>query len=505
MTKQKNQTFQPLDQTAIILMVLLSCAIAILLWQGDHSSPRVRDFSWKNQIVGAEDRGFVLTFSRPMNRASVQENITINPPLPEVGKFSWAGRRMAYTLNTPAPYGAEFQVELKNAKDKFATANQTERKIEPFIAKFKTRDRAFAYLGIEGTEAGRLMLVNASKKQAPIALSPPELVVTDFKPYPNGDRILFSANDRNFQRQGPQALLEQKLYSVTTGIDFSQAPNTSRAKIEPAGKVKPILDNRDYRNLQFDLAADGKTIVVQRTNRRNPADFGLWIIKSDAKPTPLKGQPGGDFLITPDSTAIAISQGEGLSILPLATTADQPLDFLPKFGNVVAFSSDGTAAAMVKHNSGYTRSLFLVTNEGEKELFRTSGSVLDAQFHPNKQILYCLLTNLVAGEEYQEEPYIAAIDLKSAKLTPIVVLKNQRQAKISLSPDGLFLLFDQPVTIVQQATAQSDAPRTASGEAIASSTLWLVPLPSATSEGITAPVQPEQLQNLPGFFPQWLP
>lgn len=496
-----NRSFlQPLDRAAIALILILSVIIGMLLLSGDRSSSRVRDFSWQNQQIGAEDRGFLLTFNRPMNHTSVEQNLTINPPLP--GKFSWAGRRMAYTLISPAPYGSEYQLKLQGAKDKFAKDNQPERQIQPFTAKFKTRDRAFAYLGIEGNDAGRLMLVNLSAKEPkPIALTPPDWVVTDFEPYPLGDRILFSANSRSFQRQ---SVLEQNLYVVTTGI-APQSADAASGSPEAPGKVTLVLDNKDYQNLKFDLSADGQTIVVQRVSRRNSADFGLWIVKPDGQAKPLQGQPGGDFKIAPDSKAIAIAQGEGLAIVPLDNPGDKPLDFLPKFGTIINFAQDGSAAAMVKFNTDRTRSLFLVTNAGvEKELFRTTGSIVDAQFDPTGKTLYCLLTQLIPGNEFVEEPYIAAINLETSQLQTLVVLKNQRQAHISLSPDGIALIFDQPVTTIQPAAAQSDAPRTDSGEAIVNSRLWLVPLPTASAETTSASVEPEQLP-LAGFDPHWLP
>ncbi len=496
-----NKSFlQPLDRAAIALILILSVTIGMLLWSGDRSSSRVREFSWENQQIGAEDRGFILTFSRPMNHTSVEQNLRLDPPLP--GKFSWAGRRMAYTLISPAPYGSEYQLKLQGAKDKFAKDNQPERQIQPFTSKFKTRDRAFAYIGIEGNEAGRLMLVNLSAKEPkPIPLTPPDLVVTEFKSYPLGDRILFSANPRSFQRQG---LLEQSLYVVTTGI-VPQSNDAPSKRPEPAGTIKMVLDNKDYQNLKFDLSADGQIIVAQRVGRRNRADFGLWIIKPDGKPKPLKGQPGGDFKIAPDSKAIAIAQGEGLAIVPLDNPGDQPLDFLPKFGTIVGFARDGAAAAMVKFNTDRTRSLFLVNNVGvEKELLRTTGSIIDTQFDPGGKTLYCLLTQLIPGDQFIEEPYIAAINLETSQLRTLVVLKNQRQAHISLSPDAIALLFDQPVTTIQPAAAQSDAPRTDSGEAIVTSRLWLVPLPAVSPEATSAPIQPESL-SIAGLDPQWLP
>ncbi|MDO6658831.1 hypothetical protein Q4550_23530, partial [Anaerobacillus sp. 1_MG-2023] len=89
------------------------------------------------------------------------------------------------------------------------------------------------------------------------------------------------------------------LYTVTTGIaDDLDKDNP------PLGRIELVLDSKDYQNLKFDLSADGKTIVVQRVNQKNPGDFGLWILRNNDDDRPpkaqlLKSQLGGDFLITP--------------------------------------------------------------------------------------------------------------------------------------------------------------------------------------------------------------
>ena len=491
-----------LDRVAIALMVALSLLIGVMLWGGDRTAPRVREFSWQGKQIGADDTAFLLTFSRPMDHSSVESNLRIEPPL--AGKVSWAGRRMAYTLTLPAPYGTNFQVQLQGAKDRFNGSHRAA--IQPFTGQFRSRDRAFAYIGVEGEEEGRLVLYNLNQQQKQI-LTPKELVVMEFKPYPLGDRLLFAAVPRTAQ---PQGLLEQQLFTVTTGIHV-EAPlqlDNQTAGILPAaasatelpGKVELVLDSANYQNLRFDLSADGKIIVVQRVNRNDPADFGPWLLKTEEAPKPLKGQPGGDFLITPDSNSLAIAQGQGLAILPLQPDA-KPLNFLPKFGMVLNFSQDGSLAAMVKFNTDQTRSLFLVSSQGtQKQLLRTTGSILNAQFDPTKQTLYCLLTELnTQGNLYREEPYLAAIDLKTNKLSPLIRLPDQRDVQLSLAPDGLALLFDQTTR-----ATQSDATeplRDNSGKAIANSRLWLLPL-NPTSP--TTNLQPESLP-LPGLRPRWLP
>lgn len=490
---------QPIDRLALGVMLVLSVLIGIVLLNGDRTAPRIREFSWQNKQVGVEDTAFTMTFSRPMNHSSVEANLTIKPPLP--GKISWAGRRMAYTPLSPAPYGNKYQVQLAGAKDQLSANQHKGTLMQPFTGSFSTRDRIFAYIGVEKDEQGRLILYNLTTRQK-TTLTPADLVVMNFKPYPDSEHILFAASDRQSQEKG---LLTQQLYTVTTGVSYQSPNQTTPKSPEPVGKINPVLDSKEYQNLKFDLSADGKKIIVQRLNRRNPAEFGLWILQPDAKPQPLKNQPGGDFLITPDSASVAIAQGQGVAILPL-TSETKPLDFLPKFGVVLSFAGDGSAAAMMKFNTDYTRSLFLVTNQGiQKELLRTSGSILSCEFSPTKETLYCLLTQLIKGEEYQEEPFFAAIDLKSpndnqpTKVKPLVILPNQRDIQMSLSPDGLALLFDQLITRPPLAT---DNLRTNEGQAIETAFLWLLPLADATPTNSTTQIQPEQL--LPGFHPRWL-
>ncbi|MBE9177290.1 hypothetical protein IQ268_01710 [Oculatella sp. LEGE 06141] len=513
---------QPLDRAALLLIVVLSLLIGLLLLGGSRTAPRVRDFTWQNKQVGAEDTAFILTFSRPMDQASVEQNLRIVPPLP--GKFSWAGRRMAYTLESPAPYGETFRLEMRGARDRFTSAENEQNRMPLYVGEFRTRDRAFVYLGVKGEQEGRLVLQNLTT-QAEEILTPPELVVMDFEPYPDGDRVLFSASDRADQAQG---FLNQRLYTVTTGIQI-QAPASApgqrssnslwperAADMQPPGQMTQLLDSDAYQNLKFDLAPDGETVIVQRVNRQDPGDFGLWMVKPDVPPQPIETEPGGDFLITPDSSSIAMTQGQGLAILPLESNADS-LDFLPKYGQILSFANDGSAAAMVQFNvddpTNPTRSLFLVTNQStETELFRTNGNILSAQFDPTNRMLYSLYTKRLPGDVYVEEPYLAAMPLPTAATSSetaepaaqkvdLLQLPIQRDLQMSLSPDGLGILFDQVTSTTDE--ADTGVVRSNEGRTIADSRLWFLPL-EINENGRPIPAQPQPLP-LEGLRPRWLP
>lgn len=490
-----------LDRVAIALILVLGLLIGITIAQGDGVKPTVRSFSWQDRQIGAEDTAFSLVFSRPMDAKSVEDNLQITPPL--AGKVSWAGKRMVYTLLTPAPYGTNYQVSLNKAKDKFSHSQNNNRLIKAFTGSFSTRNRALVYIGASPQEYGRLVLYNLTQEQKTI-LTPRDLIVMDFEPFPMGDKILFSARASN----NPD-LLSAQIYTVTTGIVDGQ-----EQKSEPAGKLGLMLDNQEYQNLKFDLSPDGGTIVVQRGKKDNPGDFGLWYsslddLGSNGKLTlkRLEGQPAGEFIITPDSKAVAVAQGQGTAILSLAGDTSKPLDFLPQFGLVQAFSKDGSQAAMVKFNSDYTRDLFLVTNQGvQKPLLKTSGSILYCSFDPSSPTLYCLLTSLVSQDKYVEQPYLVSINLDTKKYKPILMLPvGQRNVQMSLAPDGLAVLFDQIVPVSNNSLSLPPSIlKTDDGEAIAKSSLWFMPLLPIAEDQAKSLIKPEALP-MDGFNPVWLP
>ncbi|OZH52254.1 hypothetical protein AFK68_25610 [Hydrocoleum sp. CS-953] len=494
---------QPLDRVAISLIIGLTLLICVLFLGAGNTAPKVRDFSWQDKKIGAEDTAFILNFNRPMNHATVEKNLKIEPPLP--GKVSWAGRRMAYTILEPAPYGNQYTVKLSEAKERFYGLDQGEV-MQPFQSSFQSRDRAFAYIGFQGQEKGRLVLINLTIEQQPILITPQNLEVLEFKFFPEGKKILFSAVERQNE---VTSLLEQKIYTVTTGVN-SQSPTEKQDAREPVGKIEKVLDNSKYQNLKFDLSPDGKIIIIQRVNRKDVSDAGPWVLELGKEARQLTNkdgiiQKGGDFLITPDSKSLVILQGKGTSILAINPETDSgDLIFLPKFGTVLSFAPDGSMATMVKYNQDGTRSLYIVTNQGEeREILRTRpyGNILSAEFDQNKTILYCLLTQVVEDTtQYQEKPYIAAFDIKRNFLRPLVILPNQREIHLDLSPDGLALLFDQMVTISNKEESEEN---TETNRQI--SRLWMLPLDSKMPEDDSPwKLQPEELP-LTGFNPKWAP
>ncbi|MEL7143783.1 MAG: hypothetical protein AAFY33_08870 [Cyanobacteria bacterium J06643_4] len=562
----RRRSKQPLDSAALMTMAVLSVVIAAMLLLGSQALPRVRTFSWQDKPVAAEDIAFLLTFTRPMDPQSVMENLVIEPELP--GKVSWAGRRMAYTLNRPAPYGQSFEISLPTAQSLIGQEG-----FEPFEESFATRDRVFAYIGAEGEEQGRLVMFNLTQKEKTL-LTPEGQIVLDFQPYPARDRILFSAIS---EKDSANRVSSAQLYTVSTGLGSSVTPPKwklwQQASEPVAGTTTLILDNERYQNLKFDLSADGTTIVVQRVNQTMPSDFGPWVLKEGEAPRKLETEPGGDFTIAPDSVSLLLQQGEGTAVLSLepnltAAESDELLDFLPDYGLTLDIASDGRSAALVNFNQDdpekrFTQSLFWVSNSGEeKPLLETDGAILSAQFNDSNDLLYCLVNRLVKsdfdqptdseddaqgdelepsleaslqasevpaepdfpedalieaqtaeealiedgklGEEdvFQFTPYLTVVNVDTGEETKLLEMPPQPEINVSLSPDGLAILFDEVLVSDAQAASSSgdyEGP---------THRLWLLPLFSAQSEQAASaePVAlPPTALEIAGQRPAWLP
>ncbi|WP_236618836.1 Ig-like domain-containing protein [Acaryochloris sp. CCMEE 5410] len=473
----------PLDRMAIAMIVVLSLVIGGIIWSGDHTFPKVREFSWQDQQIGVEDSAFILTFNRAMDWQSATENLKIQPPIP--GKFSWSGRRLAYTLNQPIPYGQSFQVTLDQATA--ATRGDPEEavKMQPFTGQFRSRDRTLVLLGIDGEENGRLVLHNLTQNTHQI-LTPATLTVLDFKADPTRNRILFTAIDRG---NANQDLFEQKLYAV------------SLASQEAQPQYQLLLENQDYQLLDFDITPNGEVLIVQQFSRRENEPISLWVLTDAAPPRRLKHNADGQFLITPDGQTLVISQNQGVAMVSLNGDAkSKPVDFWPKFDQILNFARDGSAALMAQNNPDSTRSLYLLSNQGqEQELLKIGGYLLDAEINPSTQTVYCLYTTFNRSQTANFDLHISAIELETGKQQRLMTIPKQSSGTLSLAPDGSALLYEE-VTVTDK-PSQSVVLNSV-GQTVSESQVWLYPL-QETNAVFFKKTKPQKL--LPGVQPLWLP
>jgi hypothetical protein len=487
-----------LDRAALTLMGILMALTVILLAVGDRSAPYVREFSWANRPVGAEDNAFALRFSRSMDRPKVEAKIQIksdpsNPqsqfqPISQVmpGKISWSGKKMLYTLNSPVPYGKSYELRVQDVTAASNDGKPIGKEITPFTQAFNSREKMFGYIGTAGIDRGRLMIQRFPQAEnSAKAVTPPEYLVKDFRFTPGGEGVFFSALSAS---NGNELLSRQKIYRT-----LLQSP-------EP----KLVLDSNEYQNIRFELSNDGKILVVHRVGIKNPSDFGIWVIDAQQGTTLQRISQGGKFKITPDSASIAVSEGQGVALKPLVPGNDST-EFMAKYGQLLSFSPNGVAAALEKYNDDSSRDLFLVTNQGvEKKLLNVKGEIQATQFSADARTLYAITAefpkgvseneNLADIGKYSAQPYLLSIDLTTFKSEPLAKLPQQQDTALSLSPDGRSLLLDQVIT--GNATNQKIL-TAADGQPIERGMIWML--------NLSQPKTKPELLPIIGYSPRWAP
>ncbi|MGB2926233.1 MAG: hypothetical protein WBB82_13110, partial [Limnothrix sp.] len=310
----------------------------------------------------------------------------------------------------------------------------------------------------------------------------------------DGDRLLFSDIPKGGVGFSPD---DQQLYTVTTGLNFQNSENPPNA-----GQIRPILNATDYINGKFQLSENGQRIIVQRTNREDSRDRSLWAIEGKAEPRGL-GVPAEEFLISPDGETIAISQQNRLSLIPLGRDGGA-IQAKEAFSKLLAFSPDQTQQVALQV-AGEIYSVYILDETQatpERLLLRTLAPIIDCRFEPrDSETLYCL--KLDQGESLGrnvEEPFLSAINIASGAETPLLSLPNYRDVRLSVSADGVALLFDQVVT--SQPTDRTEL-FTDQGLAVEGGRLWLLALPELNAQSEMQAVSPESL--MPGYKPLWIP
>ncbi|MEN9211255.1 MAG: hypothetical protein Q6K35_00410 [Thermostichus sp. DG02_4_bins_136] len=438
---------QPLDRW-VAGISLCSFAVGILLvLLGNHAAPYVQDFNWQQQRVGAQDLQMVLTFNRPMDPDSIEAHLEVQPPLP--GRMRKLGRRFFWTLSSPAPYGQTYRVQLQGAVDE-----RGQVMVRPFEGEFRTPDRQLLGIATEPAQAGRLFLYNL-ETQSTTLLTPAGMKVTQMQPSADGRYVYYFATATTLQ--------QQDLY---------------RLNLEEQS-IQLLLDHQGYQNLRFQVSPTGELVVVERMPlQRDPLGLvepQLWVQKTHRDPFQLlrlDTAVGGDFFISPDERSLLISQGQGVGIVPLHPRAAAE-SFLAQFGQTLAIRPDGRFGALLRFNPDYTCSLWIVSNTGNsQEILVVEGSIGVGAFSPAAPVFYSLV-NKIDPETYTEFPQLLAMNWEEDRQIEVVRAEYPTGLDFSLAPDGRTLAYTL-LEPFQEGVSDPSAPLSRSGQAIASSEVWLL-------------------------------
>jgi Bacterial Ig-like domain len=419
-----------LEQVFFPFTAAIGLALGTMLLLGDQTKPQVRDSNLIDQKLRPEKAHMLFTFSRPMDRSSIEKGFTINPPV--IGKFSWSGKRFAFTPTSPLVYGQKYDLRV-TGKD------QTGKVMVPFKSTITTPARKFFYIGTEGPEKDHLFAVDFESKQQQ-QLTPNNQIVLKFSPHPNDNKVYYFA----FRPEDKTGLLEQDYQSLYE-VNFAQSDKPSS---------QSIADFKQWSNIDFTLSPDGNNLLIQRLKKSSTPEFGLWLLntsKSSADWQPFYySQLSGDIFFTPDGGALAGIDSGGLVIAPLSTeqqTKPQP-EFITGYTQFFDFSVDGQSALVSRYDAAFRSELVILRTNGQlQKLITTEATLSRAQFDPLGQYVYVILLFEPKQVEDREHYRLVRFDLKTGKQNELWNQMDKNLITFDLSPDGKYILAERTKSV----------------------------------------------------------
>ncbi len=464
-----------LEQVFFPFTIVMGLALGSILLLGDQTKPQVKDSNLIDQKLRPEKAYMLFTFNRLMDRASVEEGFTINPPV--AGKFSWSGKRFSFTPRRPLIYGQKYNLQIVG-KD------QTGKAMVPFKSMITTPSRKLFYIGTDSAEKDHLISVDFESKQRK-KLTPDNQIVLKFSPHPNDNRVYYFA----FRPEDKTSLLQQD-YQSLYGVNFEQLDKPY---------AQSIADFGQWSNIDFALSPDGNNLLIQRLKKSSTPEFGLWLLNTNK--SNLDWQPfyysqlSGAVSFTPDSRALAGIDSGGLMIAPLPTEQQkkpQP-EFITGYAQFFDFSSDGQSALASRYDPAFRSELVILRTNGQVQKLITTEAILSrAQFDPLGQYVYVILLFEPKQVEGRERYQLVRFDLKTGEKKELWNQRDKNLIAFDLSPDGKYILAEHTKSVPLKSTLRL-SPEKIGGRELESTVVLL------DREGKLIP----SFAPRPGTSPQW--
>jgi TolB protein len=178
------------DWSVLSLMAVLALLTGVVIVRGDRVGVRVVAFSPERGAANVSSRAAIrVTFDQEMERASVEKRFTLSPPVE--GTFQWEGKTLVFHPAQPLAYDADYTITLRQG----ARSQQGRKILGDVIWHFRTRRLQVLYL-VERGETVDLWVTN-SEGQRQTALTAVPVAVWDYAVSPDGQRIVYSAEEEN--------------------------------------------------------------------------------------------------------------------------------------------------------------------------------------------------------------------------------------------------------------------------------------------------------------------
>jgi hypothetical protein len=415
------------EKVIFILTGGLFLAVLLLIFVLSSLPPRVL-------TINLLEKQILITFNRDMDRRTVEENFSLNPVVP--GKFSWAGRNFAFTLDHPLPYGQTFEVNIK----KEAHDDDGQKLKKEYVFKFQTPPFRFAYIGVEGEEQNRLILSNLDGTERK-ALTDGSIKIEQYQFCPEDQCVYFLGYKENLYQDHRSELYLLELKS---------------------GKVRQITNDQHFINKSFRLSPDGQTLAIIRIQIGKNDEYvsrnQIWTASIPDHKFALFQQgraTGINAFFTPDSsTLLYLNQDYSYEIAPLYRDQKSETQYLGTYDGCYGFHPYRPLVAFTKQK---TDTFFVVSNDlvlysgdgATEKIPKNDGLFRDTVFTPDGQGLVTIFSGPTETFEDKESLYPLRIfhlytyDFETKKLEQLTSDFDYSEENPTISPDSKYLLFQR--------------------------------------------------------------
>ncbi len=404
------------DLVFLAFALILAMLIALVLWRGDRTYPYVKSSSLpESGLVSADTRQLAFAFNREMDRASVEAGFSIEPAA--AGRFSWIGKRMAYSFEEPLEYRQDYQIRLVEVRDSNGVPLP-----ESYEASFSVPRPALFYIGLAGSEADRLMRYSFEDGSR-TPLSPPGYRVADY-------RLDAKHSQAYLLARSPDGSEEPSLYSMDLG----------------GGPLRLRVDGRKFRTFDFQASPDGRLLAVSQGRLKQIGEFqsvepgAIELMETESGkwrsfwwrqlyPSPFYFSSDSRFLL-------GIDYSDDTLILPLEEDRSQMVQ-IGSYSGLHGFSHDGKSILLSQEEVAFAEGdLLLRGADGQtRTLLSEAGQIFAPAFDPTDRWVYFLFSQLGAGG-YEKLFHLHRHDLLSGENEPLVSDPGYAQGYFDLSPRG---------------------------------------------------------------------
>ena len=376
-----------------LLWILLTSAVAIVVGQQQlmlRRPPRL--IQQLPQPIHSGSAALDLSFSRPMERQSVQVASRLTPPL----NHRWLGETNPLRLVLDSETAITGPLELQ-------IGGQDRRGQSLPIRPLWWEPRPWLLVNRVVESGEQLQLLDRSQRWRPI--SPVWEGIQSIVPLGNGQGIAMVTSSS----EGQERIWMQRLITASVAQQRD-------ALIPPqAEEPQPLLD-KDllFAHLSSNLIGD---LLVQ-TGGFTPGSEQIQLIRSDGSRRDLDVLASGPLRLLPAGGGLVVPAYNGLALQPLADTG-QPPQMLPGSRELGAFCAASGRAVLIRHWPDYRRSIELVIpGLAPQELLLGDQAVLAVACNGSGKRIWAVLGRW-QGEKGEHEIVVLDRDGKVLKRRPL--------------------------------------------------------------------------------------